>query len=551
MTVSYAYKVATASKVGAFRKVMTTWRGSLYKLTKYDLLIYMLLYAIISLTYHHALNEKQKRNFEIIVTYCNNNRAMIPLTFVLAFYMNHVVQRWWETWKMIPWPFSIAIKVNTFLPGKDDDRRQIRRNVVRYICLSITETYRMLSVPVKKRFPTYQHLVDAGLLTNNEMEAVNCAKMHSEYLTTFYWMPMVWAGNLLKDAETKGLISERYVAELMNEIAKIRSICGDLISYDWISVPLIYSQLVTLAVYSYFAAALFGRQHLGKTHEFVDMGHQVSLVPLFLILEFSFFVGWLKAAECLLNPYGEDDDDFETNLLIDTNIQSCYLYVDTVGQNPPVAEKDPHWFIGVPDELPYTVASLPYRAGPLETTGELLRVPEADQMVVPSIESRNGSRTNLTASRSTSVTNRLRRASGISIHISNAINSFLGVISNGIRTPTGLSSRAVSLSSHTSQCDINHIGGHNKLDINQNNEDQSKPRRTSTVSVMGVAGPGYRKGSSFCLQQLERKRKNPTTVVHPEDIARALDSFSSNHQSIYHMEDVPEIVVTYEDQETP
>ena len=56
-----------------------------------------------------------------------------------------------------------------------------------------------------------------------------------------------------------GLISERYVAELMNEIAKIRSICGDLISYDWISVPLIYSQLVTLAVYSYFAAALFGR----------------------------------------------------------------------------------------------------------------------------------------------------------------------------------------------------------------------------------------------------------------------------------------------------
>ena len=43
---------------------------------------------------------------------------MIPLTFVLAFYMNHVVQRWWETWKMIPWPFSIAIKVNTFLPGK-------------------------------------------------------------------------------------------------------------------------------------------------------------------------------------------------------------------------------------------------------------------------------------------------------------------------------------------------------------------------------------------------------------------------------------------------
>ena len=45
------------------------------------------------------------------------------------------------------------------------------------------------------------------LLIFYQMEAVNCAKMHSEYLTTFYWMPMVWAGNLLKDAETKGKIS--------------------------------------------------------------------------------------------------------------------------------------------------------------------------------------------------------------------------------------------------------------------------------------------------------------------------------------------------------
>ena len=43
--------------------------------------------------------------------------ARIPITFVLAFYMNHVVSRWWETWKLIPWPDSIALKLNTFLPN--------------------------------------------------------------------------------------------------------------------------------------------------------------------------------------------------------------------------------------------------------------------------------------------------------------------------------------------------------------------------------------------------------------------------------------------------
>ena len=32
-------------------------------------------------------------------------------------------------------------------------------------------------------------------------------------------------------------------------------------------------------------------------------------------------MGWIKVAETLLNPFGDDDEDFNVNYLIDRNLQ--------------------------------------------------------------------------------------------------------------------------------------------------------------------------------------------------------------------------------------
>ncbi len=174
-----------------------------------------------------------------------------------------------------------------------------------------------------------------------------------------------------------------------DELGKLRTQCAVVICYDWISLPLVYTQVVTLAVYSFFGVTILGRQWLDPARVGPHHGHEGHggldydfFFPVFTSLQFVFYVGWLRVAEALLNPYGEDDEDFDTNFMVDRNLQIAYLMVDEVGQYPPQPEKDPHWEVGVPSELPYTLASLPFRGEIAETNAEKLRVPLGEQRPV-------------------------------------------------------------------------------------------------------------------------------------------------------------------------
>eukprot|EP00094_Tigriopus_californicus_P014137 TCALIF_13692-PA protein Name:"Similar to Best3 Bestrophin-3 (Mus musculus)" AED:0.06 eAED:0.06 QI:0/0.5/0.2/0.8/1/1/5/0/414 len=143
-----------------------------------------------------------------------------------------------------------------------------------------------------------------------------------------YWIPIIWAGSIVTRARKENRIKDDFsLKAVIEELDKYRSKASTLLDYDWITVPLVYTQVVTLAVYSFLLSTLMGRQFLDPTKKYT--GHEVDLVvPVFTFLQFFFYMGWLKVAEALINPFGEDDDDFDMNWLIDRNLQVSYLIVD-------------------------------------------------------------------------------------------------------------------------------------------------------------------------------------------------------------------------------
>ncbi|XP_002715726.4 bestrophin-4 isoform X2 [Oryctolagus cuniculus] len=363
MTVSYTLKVAEA-RFGGFSGLLLRWRGSIYKLLYKEFLLFMALYAVLSITYRLLLTQEQRQVYAQVARYCNRSADLIPLSFVLGFYVTLVVNRWWSQYTSIPLPDQLMCVISASVHGMDQRGRLLRRTLIRYANLASVLVLRSVSTRVLKRFPTMEHVVDAGFMSQEERKKFESLK--SDF--NKYWVPCVWFTNLAAQARKDGRIRDDIaLCLLLEELNKYRAKCSMLFHYDWISIPLVYTQVVTIAVYSFFGLSLVGRQFLepetgaAKPQEpgqqaAPTLGDPDMYVPLTTLLQFFFYAGWLKVAEQIINPFGEDDDDFETNQLIDRNLQVSLLSVDDMYQNLPPAEKDPYWDEDQP-QPPYTVAT--------------------------------------------------------------------------------------------------------------------------------------------------------------------------------------------------
>ncbi|XP_014118455.1 PREDICTED: bestrophin-2-like [Pseudopodoces humilis] len=318
MTVTYTSRVATA-RFGGFSQLLLLWRGSIYKLLYRELLLFLTAYLGLSLAYRFLLSESQRRLFEKLVLYCDKSANLIPVSFVLGFYVALVLERWWGQFRTVPAPDGLMVAVAGSVHGSDPRGR-------------------------------------GGFLTREERRRLE--GLRSPY--NKFWVPCAWFGALAGQARREGRVRDDCALKLlMEELNRFRAHCSLLFHYDWISVPLVYTQVVTIAVYTFFLTCLIGRQFLDPAQGYA--GHELDLgVPVFTLLQFFFYVGWLKVAEQLINPFGEDDDDFETNTLIDRNFQVSMLAVDELYGEVPELERDRYWGTPAP-RAPYTAAAAPPR----------------------------------------------------------------------------------------------------------------------------------------------------------------------------------------------
>ncbi|KAK4474369.1 hypothetical protein MN116_001531 [Schistosoma mekongi] len=353
MTVQYNQFVLTGGP-GIFFRLLLKWRGGVIKLICPDLIIFATIYTLISCLYRFAISENAQRHFERLILFTSKFQAMIPVAFILGFYVALVFARFWNYFTMIPWVTSFALNLVTHLPGTAERNRLIRRTCMRYIMANFIIATANLNVVIKKRFPSFEIFVASGILTEEESRIIR--NVQSIHMQPF--VPVVWASSLIALARKEGLIQNQHAYVLLvQELNNFRQKILNIMMMDTVCIPLVYTQVVTLSVYSYFVASLVSSQFIVSSSPFVGKAGSYDLIfPFFTILELFVYVGWLKVAETLVNPMGEDDEDIDVNEIIDFNWRISWCVVDGVRTSAPAIVRDAHWRQSVV-ELPHTERS--------------------------------------------------------------------------------------------------------------------------------------------------------------------------------------------------
>ncbi|VDN59744.1 unnamed protein product [Dracunculus medinensis] len=160
-----------------------------------------------------------------------------------------------------------------------------------------------VSVRTLKRFPTERHLVETNLMTEEEYSLyMSMDAPHGKW-----FVPIMWIINLIKTMHRQKRIDSVHFDMIMRQIYLFRDGFAMLFVYDWIKIPLVYTQVVAIATYGYFVICLIGRQPKLDQR---SMEKEITILfPIFTTFQILFYIELnyvLDRNTCIANMIATD-----------------------------------------------------------------------------------------------------------------------------------------------------------------------------------------------------------------------------------------------------
>jgi len=317
---TYLNEMPTIRKFCPTYALLFRWQGSIYKLLWKEVLIYFICYICLGMLYRFVLDEHSQSIFEMVAACCDKYANSIPVVLMLGFFTGTVMQRWWAVYNTIPGTGKI-ITLATFYMNKDhSDVSKWLRTLTRYIVLAWMLGMRTTCQPLRKKFPDLEAIEDAGFLLRHEKEILYRVEAQ-EGSSKMCLQVINWAMLLVREGRDNGyFVNPNDAPRLLDPILAFKKSCSNVLKYQSTPIPLSFIQAVTLTVNIFAIVSLMGKQ-------FVDLKTKLMVIDCFLpilpAMQYLAYLAWLKLGEVSVNPFGEDDDDFDIIGLFDNHVKTA------------------------------------------------------------------------------------------------------------------------------------------------------------------------------------------------------------------------------------
>ena len=284
------YAIAKYDKSIVAAKLKTSWNNkpiSVFNLryftksiigkTWHVLLIYLVLYYIVQVLYQVGYFTNFCKSYSFFDTdndidnhidcqvmihawfthWGETERMMLScVTFMLGFFVNHVVKRWWDQIIKVPTIEPIIICLSGFVwPNKNENgdvksMEIFRKNVLRYCILSWAMAFRRFS-NLRKKLCNSDDFILKGLLTSDEFSLLSKNGKDEIWWADRWWVPLIWATNMVNKASNQSQIVPKDAKELIAVILRYQKDLEVINKHVDNQTPILYSQAVRVSVWSF------------------------------------------------------------------------------------------------------------------------------------------------------------------------------------------------------------------------------------------------------------------------------------------------------------
>lgn len=200
---------STATEFGESFRSIFRWRNSFFQLIWKQALLYYAVYIFVTLLYDYAVTSpRDKANFEAVARELSRTTSSMPIVLLLGFFTSSALNRWFSVINTLPGTSRPISAFILSLQNTAPDGAVRIKCYSRYVLLMWLMTFRTVSAPLRRKYPTLLSMQKADLLLEHErlkLEEYIATHSHKSFFKCPASMLLFeWLIILIKDTSKRG-----------------------------------------------------------------------------------------------------------------------------------------------------------------------------------------------------------------------------------------------------------------------------------------------------------------------------------------------------------